>query len=85
MDLKGAIKDLVILAVGLLTNVVFETIGIALSALNSAVANMSSYVSTSSLAATVSILIPVANIVSMVGGIWILLEIFGADKFITFG
>ncbi len=85
MDLKNAIRDLVILAIGLLiVDVVFETVGIALAALNTAVADVSSYVSASTLAQTVTTLLPIVNIIFVIGGIWILLEIFGADKYVTF-
>ena len=74
------------MAIGLLiVDVVFETVGIALAALNTAVTNVSSYVSASSLATTVTTLIPIVNIIFVIGGIWILLEIFGADKYVTFG
>ena len=86
MELKNAIRDLVVLAIGLLiVDVVFETVGIALAALNSAVANVSSYVNAATLASTVTTLIPIVNIIFVIGGIWILLEIFGADKYVTFG
>ncbi len=86
MDLKNAIRDLVVLAIGLLiVDVVFETVGIALAALNTAVNNVSSYVSAATLATTVSTLLPIVNIIFVIGGIWILLEIFGADKYVSFG
>ena len=50
------------MAIGLLiVDVVFETVGIALAALNSAVANVSSYVSAATLATTVTTLIPMAK------------------------
>jgi hypothetical protein len=49
------------------------------------VANVSSYVSAATLATTVTTLLPIVNIIFVIGGIWILLEIFGADKYVTFG
>jgi len=85
-DLKKAIRDLAILAIGILVvDVVFSATGIALSSLNSAVANLSSYVSISSLAGVIGTITPLVNIVFIISAIVILLELFGADALLSIG
>ncbi len=78
----GTISSLI---ANVVLDVLFETDGIALAALNTAVGNVSSYVHTSIFAITVSTLSPIANIIFLIVGIWTLLGVFGADKYITFG
>jgi len=79
-DLKKAIRDLAVLAIGILVvDVVFTATGIALASLNGAVANLSSYVSVSTLAGVISTITPIVNVVFIIGGIVVLLEMFGAD------
>ena len=79
-DLKKAIRDLAVLAIGILVvDVVFTATGIALASLNGAVANLNSYVSVSALAGVISTITPIVNVVFIIGGIVVLLEMFGAD------
>jgi hypothetical protein len=79
-DLKRAIRDLAVLAIGILVvDVVFVATGIALASLNGAVANLSSYVSVSTLAGVITTITPIVNVVFIIGGIVVLLEMFGAD------
>jgi hypothetical protein len=79
-DIKRAIRDLATLAVGILVvDVVFTATGIALASLNTAVTNLSSYVQVSTLAGVISTITPIVNIVFIIGGIVVLLELFGAD------
>lgn len=84
--LKKSIKDLATLAIGVLVvDVVFETTGLALASLNSAVANLTSYVSVSSLASVINTLVPIVDVVFIIAAIAILLEIFGADAILNIG
>lgn len=86
VELKKAIKDLAILAIGVLVvDVVFETTGLALASLNTAVANLTSYVSVSSLAAVINTLVPIVDVVFIIAAIAILLELFGADQILNIG
>jgi len=85
-DLKKAIRDLAVLAIGILVvDVVFTATGIALSSLNSAVANLSSFVSVSALAGVISTITPIVNIVFIIAAIVVLLELFGADALLSIG
>lgn len=60
VDIKRAIKDLATLAIGVLVvDVVFEVTGLALSSLNSATANLTSYVSVATLASVINTLVPI--------------------------
>lgn len=91
VELRKAIRDLAVLAIGVLVvDVVFETVGLALASLNTAVANLSSYVSVSSLASVVNTLIPIErftsfcescslDVVFIIAAIAVLLELFGAE------
>jgi hypothetical protein len=86
MELRRAIRDLAVLAIGVLVvDIVFEVTGLALAQLNSAIANLSTVVTVSSLAGIVSTLVPIVNIVFIVGAIAILLELFGADNILNIG
>ena len=79
-DIKKAIRDLATIAVGILAvDVIFTATGLALASLNSATANLSSYVSVSTLAGVISTITPIVNLVFIIGGIVVLLELFGAD------
>jgi len=79
-DIKRAIRDLAVIAVGILVvDVIFTATGLALASLNSATANLSSYVSVSTLASVISTITPIVNLVFIIGGIVVLLELFGAD------
>lgn len=85
-DIKKAIRDLALIAVGILVvDVIFEATGIALASLNSAVANLSSYVSVSTLAGVISTITPIVNIVFIIAAIVVLLELFGADELLKIG
>jgi len=80
-DIKKAIRDLAVIAVGILVvDVIFTATGLALASLNSATANLSSYVSVSTLAGVISTITPIVNLVFIIGGIVVLLELFGADS-----
>jgi len=80
-DIKKAIRDLATIAVGILAvDVIFTATGLALASLNSATANLSSYVSVSTLAGVISTITPIVNLVFIIGGIVVLLELFGADS-----
>ena len=80
-DIKKAIRDLATIAVGILVvDVIFTATGMALASLNSATANLSSYVSVSTLAGVISTITPIVNLVFIIGGIVVLLELFGADS-----
>jgi hypothetical protein len=86
VELRKAIRDLAVLAIGVLVvDVVFETVGLALASLNSAVANLSSYVSVSSLASVVNTLVPIVDVVFIIAAIAVLLELFGADQILNIG
>lgn len=62
LDLQKTIKDLAILAIGVLVvDVIFEAAGLALASLNSAVANLSSYVNVATLASVITTLVPIAK------------------------
>jgi len=54
--------------------------GMALASLNSATANLSSYVSVSTLAGVISAITPILGFTHIIGGIVVLLELFGADS-----
>ncbi len=83
-NIRKAIQDLALLAIGILVvDVIFEATGIALASLNSAVANLSSYVSVSSLAGVITTITPIVNIVFIIGAIVVILELFGADSFLS--
>ena len=85
-NIRKAIQDLALIAVGILVvDVIFEATGIALASLNSAVANLSSFVSVSSLASVISTITPIVNIVFIVGAIVVILELFNADNLISIG
>jgi len=85
-DIKKAIRDLAALAVGILVvDVVFTATGIALASLNGAVSNLSTYVSVSTLASVISTITPIVNLVFIIGGIVVLLELFGADTLLQIG
>jgi len=85
-DLKKAIRDLAVLAVGIpVGGILSMATGIALSSLNSAVANLSAYVSISTLAGVISTTTPFVNVVFIIGGIVVLLEMFGADALLNIG
>jgi len=80
-DIRKAIRDLAMIAVGILVvDVIFTATGLALASLNSATANLSSYVSVSTLAGVISTITPIVNLVFIIGGIVVLLELFGADS-----
>jgi hypothetical protein len=86
VELRKAIRDLAVLAIGVLVvDVIFEVTGIALASLNSAVANLNSYVSVSSLASVVTTLVPIVDLVFIIAAITILLELFGADQILNIG
>ena len=79
-DIRKAIRDLALVAVGVLVvDVIFEATGIALASLNTAVANLSTYVSVSSLAGVISTITPIVNLVFIIAAIVVVLELFGAD------
>ena len=62
-NVKKAIQDLALIAVGILVvDVIFEATGIALATLNTAVANLNSYVSVSTLASVITTITPIVNI-----------------------
>ena len=85
-DIKRAIRDLAVIAVGILVvDVIFTATGLALASLNSATANLSSYVSVSTLAGVISTITPIVNLVFIIGGIVVLLELFGADALLQVG
>jgi len=86
-DLRRAIRDLAVLAIGIVFvgSVISATTGVVLSSLNSAVANLSSFVSVSTLAGVISTITPLVNIVFIIGAIVILLELFGADALLQIG
>jgi hypothetical protein len=85
-DIKKAIRDLATIAVGILVvDVIFTATGMALASLNSATANLSSYVSVSTLAGVISTITPIVNLVFIIGGIVVLLELFGADALLQVG
>ena len=80
-DIKRAIRDLATIAVGILVvDVIFTATGMALASLNTATANLASYVSVSTLAGVISTITPIVNLVFIIGGIVVLLELFGADS-----
>ena len=86
VELRKAIRDLATLAIGVLVvDVIFEAAGLALSSLNSAVANLSSYVNVSTLAGVINTLVPIVNVVFVIAAIAVLLELFGADSILTIG
>lgn len=86
VEIKKAIKDLATLAIGVLVvDVVFEVTGLALASLNSATANLTSYVSISALASVITTLIPIVDVVFIIAAIAILLELFGADQIMNLG
>jgi len=78
---KKAIRDLGVLAIAttLVGDVYSIATGVVLLSLNSAVANLSSYVSVNSLVGVISTITPIVNVVFIIGGIVVLLEMFGAD------
>ena len=79
-DIRKAIRDLALVAVGVLVvDVIFEATGIALASLNTAVTNLSTYVSVSSLAGVISTITPIVNLVFIIAAIVVVLELFGAD------
>lgn len=83
-NIRKAIQDLALIAVGILVvDVIFEATGIALASLNTAVANLSSYVSVASLAGVITTITPIVNIVFIIGAIVVILELFGADALLT--
>ncbi|MFP3278431.1 MAG: hypothetical protein RXO43_02620 [Candidatus Micrarchaeota archaeon] len=85
-DIKKAIRDLATIAVGILVvDVIFTATGMALASLNSATANLASYVSVSTLAGVISTITPIVNLVFIIGGIVVLLELFGADSLLQVG
>ena len=85
-NIRKAIQDLALIAAGILVvDVIFEATGIALASLNSAVSNLSSYVSVSTLAGVITTISPIMNIVSIIGAIVVILELFGADNLIQIG
>lgn len=85
-EIRKAIRDLATIAIGLLVvSVIFQVTGIALSSLNAATANISSYVSVASIATTVNTLIPIVDLVFIISTIVVLLELFGADQIINIG
>ena len=80
-DLRRAIRDLAVLAIGILVvDVIFTATGMSLSSLNSAVANLSSFVSVSTLAGVITTITPLVNVVFIIAAIVVLLELFGADQ-----
>ena len=86
VNIKGAIRDLAVIAIGILVvSVVFEATGLALASLNSATASLQSYVNIASLAGTITTVIPIVNIVFIIAAIVVLLELFGADNLINIG
>jgi|GEM_PF-4674714 len=85
-DIKKAIRDLATIAVGILVvDVIFTATGMALASLNTATANLSSYVQVSTLAGVISTITPIVNLVFIIGGIVVLLELFGADSLLQVG
>lgn len=85
-NIRKAVQDLALIAVSILVvDVIFEATGIALASLNSAVANLSSYVSVTTLAGVISTITPIVNIVFIIAAIVVLLELFGADELIKIG
>ena len=80
-NIRKAIQDLALIAVGILVvDVIFEATGIALASLNSAVSNLSSYVSVSTLAGVITTISPIVNIVFIIGAIVVILELFNASN-----
>jgi hypothetical protein len=80
-DIRKAIRDLALVAVGVLVvDVIFEATGIALASLNTAVSNLSTYVSVPSLAGVITTITPIVNLVFIIAAIVVVLELFGADK-----
>ena len=85
-DIKKAIRDLAVIAVGILVvDVIFTATGMALASLNSATANLSPYVSVSTLAGVISTITPILGFAHVFGGIVVLLELFGADSLLQVG
>jgi len=79
-DIKKAIRDLSVLAIAALVEDVHSiATGVVLLSLNGAVANLASYVSVSLLTGVMSTITPIVNVVFIIGGIVVLLEMFGAD------
>jgi len=82
-NIKKVIRDLATIAVGIrVVDEIFTPTGMALASLNSATANLSSYVQVSTLAGVISAITPIVNLVFIIGGIVVLLELFGADSII---
>jgi len=80
-NIKKVIRDLATIAVGIrVVDEIFTPTGMALASLNSATANLSSYVQVSTLAGVISVITPIVNLVFIIGGIVVLLELFGADS-----
>ena len=85
-DIRNAIRDLALIAVGVLVvDVIFEATGIALASLNTAVSNLSTYVSVSSLAGVITTITPIVNLVFIIAAIVVVLELFGADTLLQVG
>jgi hypothetical protein len=85
-DIRKAIRDLALIAVGVLVvDVIFEATGIALASLNTAVSNLSTYVSVSSLAGVITTITPIVNLVFIIAAIVVVLELFGADTLLQVG
>ncbi len=83
-NIRKAIQDLALIAVGILVvDVIFEATGIALASLNSAVANLNSYVSVGSLASVITTVTPIVNVVFIIGAIVVILELFNADALLN--
>jgi hypothetical protein len=85
-DIRKAIRDLALIAVGVLVvDVIFEATGIALASLNTAVSNLSTYVSVGSLAGVITTITPIVNLVFIIAAIVVVLELFGADTLLQVG
>lgn len=85
MEIKKAIADLAVLAVGILVvDVIFEAVGLSLAQLNTAVANLNSYVNVSTLAGIVTAVVPIVEVVFIIAAIFVLLELFGAQNILNF-
>jgi len=79
-SIKKAMRHLAVFSISILVlNILFTAVGITVSSLNSATANLSSYVDVARLAGVISPIRPLLDFIHIIGGIVVLLEMFGAD------
>ena len=84
MDVRGAIKNLATLYVGVLVfTVIGGSVGTASQAFSASVTQ--NVVDLTKITGTLNgSLVPVTNLVLMIGGFWTILEIIGADRLLSF-